>query len=183
MHSTRPSDVEIHDKGKTLKRIVGDGDSTFKANIKYSYILMLNDENYPFTANDWPRTASGAWKKDTGKLALRVPQVEEDLTGDPTHCTRVFTQPLYKQAKKTKANNPQPWTKKRRCREVKNKSWLFPEILSWQTFWSLCLSIQSRHQTSFQQPWILRPVVPFQQWLARLCTKTKARTEGLKIQM
>ena len=97
--------VEIHDKGKTLKRMVGDDDSTFKANIKHSRLLMLNDENHPFTAKDWPRTASGARKKDTGKLPLHIPQVEEDLA-DPTHRTRVFARPLYEQAKKPKATNP-----------------------------------------------------------------------------
>ena len=61
--------------------------------------------NHPFSANDWPRTASGACKKDTGKLPLHISQVEEGLT-DPTHRTRVFARPLYEQAKKPKATNP-----------------------------------------------------------------------------
>ena len=51
---------------------------------------MLNDENHPFTAEDWPRTASGACKKDTGKLPLHTPQVEEEDLTDPTHRTCVF---------------------------------------------------------------------------------------------
>jgi hypothetical protein len=97
--------TEVAEKGMPIRKVVGDDDTSFKANIRHSWKAKLDDPLDSFGPEDWPRTKSGAKKKDTGKLPQHVAEVLECLA-DPSHRTRTFGSPYYEQSRKTRANNP-----------------------------------------------------------------------------
>jgi hypothetical protein len=72
----------IYDHGNCyISTIVSDDDSTTAANCKHSHQARIDAGD--MTVAEWPRTASGAKKKDAGLLPLDIPEPEN--AADPTH--------------------------------------------------------------------------------------------------
>ena len=95
--------VMARERQTPVRILVGDDDSTFKANIRHSYKAKIDAGL--MTMEEWPLTAKGNKITDRGKLDLDVPEVWE-TPADPSHRRKVVAAPLYKVASGTKKNNP-----------------------------------------------------------------------------
>ena len=89
--------IELHKKGNAVRRLVGDDDSTFRANTRHSY----RDQDEALQNFEWLRNEKGRKLKDYGKLPLDVPEVTSYLA-DPTHRKKSSLKPLFKHAKSAK---------------------------------------------------------------------------------
>ena len=85
---------EIYDStGVAVYGLVGDDDSSFRANIRHNWKQKIASPLYPnFTEKDWPRRTVKKGKnkgkqvkrEDHGQLRLDVPEVQLDFC-DPNH--------------------------------------------------------------------------------------------------
>ena len=116
--------VMVHKQGTPVARLVGDDDSSFRANIRHSYKERMQSETDPFTAKDWPRNEKSKRKHDDkGKLPLTTPEVKEALA-DPSHRTKCFAKPLFLLAVKPKKSNESGLTKQD-CERLKTNHGYF----------------------------------------------------------
>ena len=86
---------KLPEEGCYVFRLVTDDDATTRANMRHSYNELVKAGVWTSKKDCWPKTESGAYKTDYGKIPLTIPE-PCSMVADRNHCTKTFGRRCYK---------------------------------------------------------------------------------------
>ena len=97
----RMTKQSFYDHKYHISVIISDDDSTMKSNLKHSFTKLIEAKKMELV--NWPKTPSGAKKKDNGRLPIEIP--EPRFLADFNHRVKTVGKSVYELAKLPKKSS------------------------------------------------------------------------------